>query len=696
MTDEPIRVLYVDDQADFVLADWLRHEHQFEVEIANNGKECFRKLHESQGNFDVALLDLWLGPGDNGIDLMKEIRKDYPTIEPIIITGFASVKDGIQALKEGAFNYLYKPINREELVVYIHYAVERRRLKSNLRETAAQLKWSQGLLDISKAMISSLNSEEVAREICNQTRLLIPNIGFFYIARYDELRDEVRFLHTFDEEKRVAPHSRDLSDSGNWGLTGYIIKSCREPLYYDDLDKEVGNLHVQRLDDGKPSRTYIGIPLFSRDKLIGVLSAQSYQPNAFNESDKRLLAAIANQSAVAIENTSLHEEVSYRWDVLSKLYETLAALKTSLDLDEILDLIVSNLYKLLQLDSCTVGLLNQNRTELKFVAERGLEGKVTKSLKDLPADLVAHLFASSEPIVIPDLGQRQDVKNNLVRPDLNSFIILPLRGREEPLGIITLGSKGQIAVTSEQRDLFKALADQASIAIENARLHEQALSKAEQLEDLVKRVLDITSPTVSFKDLLRAICREATGILQGFGSGIYLLTATGEQLVLEAVFGVSQTLEGTLIKKGEGLAGQVWETRNIRSTANYSAYPNRETLFSEQGFSSVMGAPIISGDRLIGVLAVYDDQEGKEFGLEQQDLLVRFLKHAGTEIEKAKAHDELSRLSNERIVAKQITEALISELEYDSLLDKILATLEKSLGYVHCVIWLKDDVTNEL
>ena len=46
MTDEPIRVLYVDDQADFVLADWLRHEHQFEVEIANNGKECFRILHK--------------------------------------------------------------------------------------------------------------------------------------------------------------------------------------------------------------------------------------------------------------------------------------------------------------------------------------------------------------------------------------------------------------------------------------------------------------------------------------------------------------------------------------------------------------------------------------------------------------------------------------------------------------------------
>ena len=78
MTDEPIRVLYVDDQADFVLADWLRHEHQFEVEIANNGKECFRILHELQGKFDVALLDLKLGFGDDGIDLMKGIRKNYP------------------------------------------------------------------------------------------------------------------------------------------------------------------------------------------------------------------------------------------------------------------------------------------------------------------------------------------------------------------------------------------------------------------------------------------------------------------------------------------------------------------------------------------------------------------------------------------------------------------------------------------
>ena len=144
----------------------------------------------------------------------------------------------------------------------IQYAVERRRLKSNLRETEAQLKWSQGLLDISKAMISSLNSEEVAREICDQTRRLIPNIDFFYIAAYDELSDEVRFLHTFDHEKPVETPPRNLSDSKNWGLTGYIIKNLQQLLCYDDLENETNNLPVPRLNGGKPSRTYIGIPLY--------------------------------------------------------------------------------------------------------------------------------------------------------------------------------------------------------------------------------------------------------------------------------------------------------------------------------------------------------------------------------------------------------------------------------------------------
>jgi DNA-binding NtrC family response regulator len=120
------KLLLVDDEKTMVkyLSKRLI-KRGFEISIAYNGMDALEQVREN--DFDVVLLDV-LMPGMNGIDTLKEIKKIKPRTEIIMLTGHASVEVGIEGMKAGAFNYIMKPFDPNELVAEIHLACEQRRI----------------------------------------------------------------------------------------------------------------------------------------------------------------------------------------------------------------------------------------------------------------------------------------------------------------------------------------------------------------------------------------------------------------------------------------------------------------------------------------------------------------------------------------------------------------------------------------
>ena len=121
-----MRVLLVDDEAEFVsaLAERL-NLRGFEADTANSGVEALRKIDASPP--DVVLLDV-LMPGLSGVEVLKQIKRDHPQVQVILLTGRGSW-DGIQGIREGAYDCLMKPIQIEELMQIMTDAVE-----SNLKK----------------------------------------------------------------------------------------------------------------------------------------------------------------------------------------------------------------------------------------------------------------------------------------------------------------------------------------------------------------------------------------------------------------------------------------------------------------------------------------------------------------------------------------------------------------------------------
>lgn len=122
---EPL-IMLVDDEVPFVetIAKRLKIR-DIKILSAFSGKECLEKLKTNE-NVEVIVLDVKM-PEMDGLETLREIKKVFPLIEVIMLTGHATIESAIEGMKLGAFDYLMKPCDIEELVSKIYDASKKKR-----------------------------------------------------------------------------------------------------------------------------------------------------------------------------------------------------------------------------------------------------------------------------------------------------------------------------------------------------------------------------------------------------------------------------------------------------------------------------------------------------------------------------------------------------------------------------------------
>jgi DNA-binding NtrC family response regulator len=119
-------ILLVDDEVGFVEAITRRLvKRDLNVISAFSGSEALESLSKNK-NLDVIILDVKM-PGMDGIDTLKEIKKEFPLVEVIMLTAHATVETAIEGMKRGAFDYLMKPCEIDQLVTKVNEATAKKR-----------------------------------------------------------------------------------------------------------------------------------------------------------------------------------------------------------------------------------------------------------------------------------------------------------------------------------------------------------------------------------------------------------------------------------------------------------------------------------------------------------------------------------------------------------------------------------------
>lgn len=119
-------VLLVDDEVPFVETMTKRlTKRDLDVSTAFNGQEALDKLEETR-SIDVVILDVKM-PGMDGLETLEKIRKKYPLVEVVMLTGHATVESAIDGMKYGAFDYLMKPCDMDILISKVGEAAKKKR-----------------------------------------------------------------------------------------------------------------------------------------------------------------------------------------------------------------------------------------------------------------------------------------------------------------------------------------------------------------------------------------------------------------------------------------------------------------------------------------------------------------------------------------------------------------------------------------
>lgn len=143
-------ILIIDDEPGIrtVLTDILEDE-EYHVLSAGDGLEGMDILRNE--TVDMVILDVWL-PHKGGIDVLKEIKQTYPDLEVIVISGHANIDMAVKAVKNGAFDFMEKPLSLDKVVTLVHNAVEMRTLKQENRKLRATLSQEDEMIGDCRAM----------------------------------------------------------------------------------------------------------------------------------------------------------------------------------------------------------------------------------------------------------------------------------------------------------------------------------------------------------------------------------------------------------------------------------------------------------------------------------------------------------------------------------------------------------------
>lgn len=185
--------------------------------------------------------------------------------------------------------------------------------------------------EIGLAISSGLEMDRVLHTIYTQVRR-IADLDTFYVALYDQEHGLVSFPILEDRGQMISTEPIMIQDKNS--LTGWVIEH-RQTLSLDDIPEmpEPMGLNYEMVGE-EVSRSYVGVPMVLRERVVGVISMQSYSPNRFTANQVRLLETIANQAAIAIDNSRLYQiaqqELNLRRNAEDSLRQLNAVLESQL------------------------------------------------------------------------------------------------------------------------------------------------------------------------------------------------------------------------------------------------------------------------------------------------------------------------------------------------------------------------------
>ncbi|HTX91939.1 MAG TPA: GAF domain-containing protein [Anaerolineales bacterium] len=390
-------------------------------------------------------------------------------------------------------------------------AIENARLFEETQQRAEQM---AALFEIGLTLTSGLEMDQVLRVLLEECKKILP-VEAFYVAVLDPKTDTILHPLFYDLGKfRQVPPRNLYKDPG---LSGYIIRKRRTLYLPDTLARGIEKKYPIMRAGGQPTRSYVGVPLIIGERVVGGISMQSYQPDAYTPEQIRILETIATQAAVAIDNARLFEEIQRRAEQMTALFDIGLVATSGMDMDRILKGLLEKCKQVLPVEAFYIAVFDPDTGLIDhplFYDMGEFFDLPSRDIRHNPG-LSGYIIQSGQTLYLPDISDPIiEKKYKIVQSGGNptrSFVGVPLTAGEKVVGVISMQSSRPEAYTPEQVRLLETIATQAAGVIENIRLYnksQEELAQRKRMERSLRQVNKRLQAQLAEIEALQAQLRE--------------------------------------------------------------------------------------------------------------------------------------------------------------------------------------------
>ena len=335
-------------------------------------------------------------------------------------------------------------------------------------------------------------------------------------------------------------------------------------------------------------------------------------------------------------------------DRLRRLQLLTDAALSSLELDELLAVLLERVRSLLEVDTCAVLLLDEERGELVARAAVGIEEEVEQGVRiAVGQGFAGRVAAERRPVVLDDVAHA-DVLNPILREKgITSLLGVPLLARNDVVGVLHVGSLTPRAFSPEDMELLRLAGERAAMAIEHARLYELERAARRRMEH-VQAITDVALAHLEVDELLAVLLPRIREILAADTCAVLLLDRGAKDLVATAAVGIEEEVEqGVRIPVGKGFAGRVAADGRPVILADVDHADVLNPILREKGIKSLVGVPLRVQNDVIGVLHV-GTLVHRAFTKADVELLSLVADRVAVAVERGRLHEQTAALEELR------------------------------------------------
>jgi len=349
------------------------------------------------------------------------------------------------------------------------------------------------LHQISQSISSTLDLDQVLRQI---VELVI-----------DVTHGDACLLYLLDEagdnlvlRASKNPHPRligKIAMKVGEGITGWVAQEAQPVAIPRHASKDTRFKFFQTLPEDK-YEAFLSVPIVAppADRVIGVINVQHRKSHRHSESEMTLLSILGHQVGGAIENARLYQETALRSTQISTLAEVGQIIASGRYLEEMLQLIVNIIAKMMQARVCSIMLVDAQKNELVIqAAKASSEEYWRKPNLKIGNSLISRVVKEKAPLMVRDVTKEEGYQypELATKEGIRSLLSVPMILKNHVIGVLNVYSADERSFSNEDLRLLSTVADQVSLAFENTKLSVaiQESQEALQTRKLVERAKSI-------------------------------------------------------------------------------------------------------------------------------------------------------------------------------------------------------------